>query len=95
MLPKKTKNEKKIKYPIPPFQTARMKKNSKKKSKSNLQNLSRADMCQRGGSFPSFPMAGMRKTTKKKPNKNRKWVNLENKSDRGSDLEFFWHTGSE
>ena len=47
MLPKKTKTEKKIKYPIPPFQTARMKKKFKKKErKSNLQNLSRANMCQ-------------------------------------------------
>jgi len=33
-------------------------------------------------------MAGMRKTTKKS-NKNRKWVILENKSDRGSDMNFF------
>jgi len=63
--PKTTKNEeKKIKYPIPPFQTAGMKKKFKKKS--NMQNLSRADMCRRGGSFSPFQKAGMRKATKKR-----------------------------
>jgi hypothetical protein len=39
-------------------------------------------------------MAGMRKTTKK-TNKNRKWVILGNKSDRGSDLNFFLGIGGQ
>jgi len=60
MLPKKKKEtKKKIKYSIPPFKMAVMKKIIIKS------NLPRLHMCQRGGSFPPFQTAGMRKTTKK------------------------------
>jgi len=68
--PKTTKNEeKKSNIQSRHFKRREWKKIKKKKRKSNMQNLSRTDMCQRGGSFPPFQMAVMRKTKKKKRTK--------------------------
>jgi len=48
MLPKKTKSEKKIKYPIPPFQTAGMKKIQKKKQVKPAEPVTRRHVSERG-----------------------------------------------
>ena len=70
MLPKNNKKRrKKNQISNPAISNGGNEKKKKKKRKSNMQNLSCADMCQRGGSFPPFQMAGMRKTTKKNEQK--------------------------
>jgi len=84
MLPKKQKTKKKIKYPIPPFQTTEMKKIQKKKKKKvkPAEPVTRRHVSERGF-IPAVSNGGNEENDKKKTNKNRKWVIFGNKSDRG------------
>jgi len=63
--PKTTKNEEKIKYPIPPFQTAEMKKNLKKKKVKHAEPVTRRHVSERG-LIPAVSNGGNEENDKKK-----------------------------